>query len=212
MSATTPTASPTPYISANCLVVRPDMPSVSTLPMSPMCWLIQASRPDARQKVFFSSPPTAMLAGGIEGEAHGEGVAPLREWAGPRRRPRHRVVAGAWMGRSWTSQAPAMGPRRRRASTSSWQIGSSLRFPLVMTARPGRGRRRPVRPGTAGGGAGRTAAGCRRTLQGATSGDSSSSTRRRIRTMGRCGLARRAASWPSISARTRFAAATCRGP
>src|SRR4029450_9291684 len=115
MSATTP-ASPTPYISANCLVVRPNVPSVSTLPMSPMCWLIQASRPDARQKVFFSSPPTAMLGaaskggrrggggearGAIEGEAHGEGgVAP----AAPNGQDlavdhaQHRVVAGGMDG------------------------------------------------------------------------------------------------------------------
>ena len=45
--------------------------------MSPMCWLMKASRPAARQNVFFSSPPTASVgpAGEREPEREG-GVAP----------------------------------------------------------------------------------------------------------------------------------------
>src|SRR4029450_443921 len=101
MSATTP-ASPTPYISANCLVVRPNVPSVSTLPMSPMCWLIQASRPDARQKVFFSSPPTGMLGAGSKGGGPGGGGVCAA--AAPNGQDlavdhaQHRVVAGGMDG------------------------------------------------------------------------------------------------------------------
>ena len=45
--------------------------------MSPMCWLIQASRPEARQKVFFSSPPMARTRRRLERQANRErGVAP----------------------------------------------------------------------------------------------------------------------------------------
>ena len=49
----------TPYISANVGWIARTPSSVSTLPMSPMCCDIHASTPDARQNVFFNSPPTA---------------------------------------------------------------------------------------------------------------------------------------------------------
>ena len=42
--------------------------------MSPMCWLIHASRPDARQNVFFSSPPTASIGADVDGSAIGSGA------------------------------------------------------------------------------------------------------------------------------------------
>jgi hypothetical protein len=48
-------------MSANCRAERSNAAIVSTVPMSPMCWLIHAPVPLARQKAFFSSPPTARV-------------------------------------------------------------------------------------------------------------------------------------------------------
>ena len=47
---------------------------VWTLPMSPMCWLIQASRPTAKQKVFLSSPPAATNGTDSNGNRTGRGA------------------------------------------------------------------------------------------------------------------------------------------
>ena len=42
--------------------------------MSPMCWLMKASRPAARQNVFFSSPPTASVGPAENGSRSGRGA------------------------------------------------------------------------------------------------------------------------------------------
>ena len=56
--------------------------SVSRLPMSPMCWLIHASRPEARQNVFFNSPPTASVGGATNGSRTGRGAYPRERLIG----------------------------------------------------------------------------------------------------------------------------------
>ena len=42
--------------------------------MSPMCWPIQAWRPEATQKVFLSSPPTASVGSTSTGSVTGNGA------------------------------------------------------------------------------------------------------------------------------------------
>ena len=42
--------------------------------MSPMCWLIQACGPEARQKVFLSSPPVANVGATSKGSRTGSGA------------------------------------------------------------------------------------------------------------------------------------------
>ena len=64
--------------------------------------------------------------------------------AGRRRARRARTTESSqrmWMGRSWVRMASTMGPRRARASVSSWAMGSSDRLPLVITS----GRSTPAR-------------------------------------------------------------------
>ena len=115
---------------------------VSRLPMSPMCWLMKASWPEARQNAFFSSPPTASVGAAAKGSRTGRGAYPRERRSGTSRpvagsSSRTESSHGTWMGRSWWSQPSAMAPSRSRASSSSKQMGSSVRLPLVMTSTAG---------------------------------------------------------------------------
>ena len=106
--------------------------------MSPMCPDIQASRPSARQKVFFTSAPTANAGGDSKGRDRGSGAWPRERRIGASRPATARVTEssqGTWMGRSWASQASARSASRTRASSSSVTIGSPARLPLVITSR-----------------------------------------------------------------------------
>ena len=102
---------------------------------------------------------------GREGQPDGQGCvaprAPQRELACPVPGSTSSTESsqGTWMGRSWSSQASAMAPSRRCASSSSKQIGSSVRLPLVITSTSGTRATgtRSRRPARRGGGA----AGCR---------------------------------------------------
>ena len=129
-----------------------------------MWWLATTLSPLATATVLFSSAPTASTwrRAGV-GRAIGSGAYPRgrrrctrttrrQSAVGPSgptgsRRPPSRRSGCGWGGRG-SRMASTMGPRRARASVSSWAIGSSDRLPLVMTSGPV--RRRPA----AGGGAG----------------------------------------------------------
>ena len=164
------------------------------LPMSPMCWLIQASRPAARQNVFLSSPPTARAGGDSDGQSDRQRRVAARAADRAARSPSTTRTTesshGTWIGRSWTSHASAMRPSRCRASASSKQIGSSVRLPLVITSDFGHRRRpAPSAPARTTDGATACTAASRRSngLPGATSADNgeSASAPRRARSAGR---------------------------
>ena len=111
--------------------------------MSPMCWLSQASAPRAMQKVFLSSPPTASSDPVSTGSRIGIGAYPRERRNGMTAPSTNRTTEssqGTWIGRLCTRNASAIAPRRTRASSSSKQIGSSLRLPLVITSTSGTGR------------------------------------------------------------------------
>ena len=68
------TAGVTRYMAANAATLRVKAWSVSRFSRSPMCWLIQPWRSAARQKVAFSSPPTASVGATATGSATGSGA------------------------------------------------------------------------------------------------------------------------------------------
>ncbi len=108
-----------------------------------MWWETNAQRPLATQKVLFSSPPQASTGRRrSKGSGSGCGTWPRERRTGTSRPASTRVTESSvrtWIGRSWVRKASAIPPSRRRASPSSYAIGSSETFPLVST----NGRPRP---------------------------------------------------------------------
>ena len=110
--------------------------------MSPTWPESQASRPSARQKVFFRSPPTASAAGTSKGRSSGSGAWPRERRTGDSTPSTTRLTEsshGTWIPRSCASHASARPASRCRASASSTTIGSPDRFPLVITSATGPG-------------------------------------------------------------------------
>lgn len=101
-------------------------------------WCETNARPSwARQKVFFSCAPQASTAGPPGGRGTGAGTYPRERRTGSSRPRKTRVTESSvrtWIGRSWVRKASAIAPRRAKASSSRWAIGSSETFPLVSTS------------------------------------------------------------------------------
>ncbi len=86
----------------------------------------------ATQKVFFRSAPAA-TSGRAETRGSRSGTKPRDRRTGNSRRTTESSQR-RWMGRSCERKASAIPPSRSRASPSSNAIGSSERFPLVITS------------------------------------------------------------------------------
>ena len=117
---------------------RPRSPS-----RSPRCGERNASPPRATQKVAFSSGPAATSGrGAATGNDSGTGTKPRERRTGNCARTTESSQR-RWIGRSCARKASAIPPSRSRASSSPVAIGSSERFPLVITsARPASASRR----------------------------------------------------------------------
>ena len=170
---------------------------------SPMCWERKTWRPTLSATAVFMCAPTARMTGSSSATGTGSG-------AYPRARRRTRGAPAAMrttlssacrsIGRSCTRKTSAIPTRRESASSSSVQIGSSLRFPLVATRGASTARSSRWWSGVAGSmspSSGRP---------GATARATASSPRRGRRTMGASADSRSAAAAGEISASDRAAA------
>ena len=102
-----------------------------------MCGLMKAYGPRVTQTALFSSAPTASTGRDSNGSRTGNGAYPRERRMGTSPPAATRLTESShrtWIGRSWSRNASAMSESRPRASALSVAMGSSLRFPLVMTS------------------------------------------------------------------------------
>ncbi len=133
----------TPVSSSRWVSAAVNARSVATSSMSPTWADIQASRPSARQNVFFRSAPTASTGGTSNGSVRGSGASPRDRRTGASTPATTRVTEssqGTWIGRSCSSHASARPASRARASSSSVTMGSPATLPLVITSARGPSR------------------------------------------------------------------------